>query len=363
MLPIYLYILIFVISFSVTMLTAPFAKKIAIKLGAIDMPKDRGLNKVPKPRMGGISIICGFFSSLIIAFFFEPALHTSQVIGLVIGAIIIITLGIFDDIKPVRAKIKFLVQILAAVIVMLSGTVISFYNIPFLGQISYLNYFATIIWIVGLTNAVNLIDGIDGLAAGVTSICSMALFLLCLLNGSTLAVIFTSALCGSSLGFLPRNFNPSEVIMGDTGSTFLGYVLAVSSIIGVFKGYALISVLIAVLIFAIPILDTSFAMLRRIYEGRPIMSPDRGHFHHRLVDHGFSHKATVIILYGITLLCCTVAISIAVHNLMSAIIVVSLGFVLFIMILSYSNRMQNKETDDAELKKLIDEADNKREDN
>lgn len=362
MLPIYLYILIFVISFSVSMLTAPFAKKMAIKLGAIDMPKDRGLNKVPKPRMGGISIICGFFASLTVAFIFEPALHTTQVIGLCAGAIIIIILGIFDDIKPVRAKLKFLVQIIAALIVVFSGTVISFYNIPLLGEITYLNYFATIIWIVGLTNAVNLIDGIDGLAAGVTAICSMALFLLCLLNGSTLAVIFTAALCGSSLGFIPRNFNPSEIIMGDTGSTFLGYVLAVSSIIGVFKGYALISVLIAVLIFALPILDTSFAMLRRIYEGRPIMSPDRGHFHHRLVDYGFSHKATVIILYGITLLCCTLAIAIAVHNIMSAVILVSLGFVLFIMVLSYSNRMHNKEAEDEKLKKLIDEVDNKRED-
>ncbi len=229
------------------MLTAPLTKKIAINLGAIDMPRDRGLNKIPKPRMGGISIICGFFTSLIFAFIFEPALRSTQVLGLIVGAIIIITLGIFDDISPVKAKIKFLVQLLAALIVVLSGTVISFYNLEFLDSITHFNYFITIIWIVGLTNAVNLIDGIDGLAAGVTSICSMALFLLCLLNGSSLAVIFTAGLCGASLGFLPRNFNPSEIIMGDTGSTFLGYVLAVSSIIGVFKGYALISVLIALL--------------------------------------------------------------------------------------------------------------------
>ncbi len=356
MLPLYIYILIFMISFTVSLLTAPLAKKIAIKLGAIDVPKERGLNKVPKPRMGGLSIICGFFTSLLFAIFFEPELHSRQFFGFVVGAIIIIIVGMFDDVKPLRAKVKFVIQIMVALIVMASGTVISFITIPFLNHIPYLNYIVTVVWIVGLINAVNLIDGIDGLAAGVTAISSSALFLLCLLSGSTLAVIFTAALAGSSLGFLPRNFSPSEVIMGDTGSTFLGYVLAVSSIIGVFKGYALISVLIAVLIFALPILDTSFAMLRRIYEGRSIMSADRGHFHHRLVDYGFSHKTTVIILYALTLLSCTVAVSIAVQNMISAIIIVSLGFVLLIMVLSYAGRMQRKDID-PEMQKIIEKAD------
>ncbi len=206
MLPLYIYILIFVISFSVSLVTAPLAKKIAIKLGAIDVPKERGLNKIPKPRMGGLSIICGFFVSLAFAFFFEQELHSTQFIGFVIGAILIIILGMFDDINPLRAKVKLVIQILVAIIVMMSGTVISFVTIPFLDQIPYLNYVVTLVWIIGLTNAVNLIDGIDGLAAGVTAICSIALFGLCLLSGSTLAVIFTAALAGSSLGFLPRNF-------------------------------------------------------------------------------------------------------------------------------------------------------------
>lgn len=350
--PFYLYILIFLISFIVSILTAPFAKKIAIKFNAIDIPRDRGLNQIPKPRMGGISIICGFFSALIFAFFFEPALHSTQVVGFIVGAIFIIILGMLDDINPIRAKIKFLVQIISALIVVLSGTVISFHSIPFLDHIPFFNYVVTIVWIVGITNAVNLIDGIDGLAAGVSSIVSFSLFILCMLSGSALAVIFTAALAGSSLGFLPRNFNPSEVIMGDTGSTFLGYVLSVSSIIGVFKGYAFISVIVGILIFALPILDTSFAMLRRLYQGRPIMSPDRGHFHHRLVDYGFSHKMTVLILYAVTLLSCTIAISIAVQNIISGLIIASLAFVLTVMIFSYANRISKAD----ENKELIEQA-------
>ncbi len=353
--PLYLYILLLLISFLVSLLTAPLAKKIAIKLNAIDVPKERGLNKVPKPRMGGLSIIAGFFSALIIAFFFVPQLHTQQVLGLGVGAVFIIVLGILDDINPIRAKLKFLVQILSALIVVLSGTVINFHSMPFLDSIPYFNYVVTVIWIVGLTNAVNLIDGIDGLAAGVAAICSLSLFVLCLINGSVLAVVFTAALAGSSLGFLPRNFSPSEVIMGDTGSTFLGYTLAVSSIIGVFKAYAFLSVLVAVLIFALPILDTSFAMLRRIYQGRPIMSPDRGHLHHRLVDYGFSHRITVVILYLLTLLCCTVALSIAIENLFSAIIFVCFGFVLFIMVISYANRVSKKDDPNATKTNAIEE--------
>ncbi len=357
----YVYILIFFISFVVSLLTAPFAKKVAIKFNAIDMPKNRGLNVIPKPRMGGISIILGFFAALFTAMLFEHNLRTLQVLGFILGSIIIIIVGMLDDIKPLRAKTKLAMQILSALIVVFTGTVISFHSIPFLDKIPYFNYFATIIWIIGLTNAVNLIDGIDGLAAGVSAICSSAIFILCFLSGSSLAVIFSAALAGSSLGFLPRNFNPSEVIMGDTGSTFLGYVLAVTSIIGVFKGYAFISVFIAILIFALPILDTSFAMLRRVYEGRPIMSPDRGHFHHRLVDYGFSHKVTVIILYLISLLCCTVAICIAVKNIISALVVVLFGFVLFIMIISYANRF-NKKQDEEEIEQIKKIAEEKLED-
>lgn len=335
----YLYVAIFLTAFIVCLLTTPLSKKIAIKLGAMDVPKARGLNKVPKPRMGGIAIVLGFFASLLVALPFVPELHTKQFIGFIVGAIIIIILGMADDINPIPAKKKFVVQILSALIVVFSGTVISFSGIKFIDHIPFLGEFATIIWIVGLTNAVNLIDGIDGLAAGVAGICSMCIFVLCVITGSPLAVVFTAGLAGASLGFLPRNFSPSELIMGDVGSTFLGYVLAVSSILGVFKGYAVMSILIAVLVLALPIFDTSFAMVRRMIDGRPIMSPDRGHLHHRLVDKGYSHKSTVIILYAISIVCGVVAISIAVNGIYSLIVVILFILLLFSIIHLYNKRL------------------------
>lgn len=148
----------------------------------------------------------------------------------------------------------------------------------------------TLVWIVGVTNAVNLIDGLDGLAAGVTGIAALSLMVLCIMTGTTTAVVLTAALAGACLGFLPRNFNPAEIFMGDTGSTFLGFVLAVTSILGVFKGYALLALVVSIFCIGLPIFDTIFAMLRRMAKHQPIMQADRGHLHHKLIDHGFSQK-------------------------------------------------------------------------
>lgn len=350
----YLYLAIFLSAFTASLIATPVAKKIAIKLGAIDVPKARGLNKVPKPRMGGLAIIFGFYVAIFIAFPFISELHTKQFLGFIIGSIFIIILGMLDDINPIRAKKKLLVQIFSALIVVYSGTVISFSNIPFLDNVPFLSEFTTVVWIVGLTNAVNLIDGIDGLAAGVSAICASCIFVLCVITGSTLAIVFSAALAGSALGFLPRNFSPSELIMGDTGSTFLGYVLAVTSIIGVFKGYALMSVIIAVFALALPILDTSFAMLRRFIQGKPIMSPDRGHLHHRLVDKGLSQKNTVLVLYALSFFCGIIAISIAVHQVSSLIIFTVGMVVLFSMIHVYNKRVDADNNNEDISEKSID---------
>ncbi len=153
---------------------------------------------------------------------------------------------------------------------------------------------------MGITNAVNLIDGLDGLAAGVSSIAAICLMVLSIHSGHPTAVFLTVILAGSCLGFLPYNFNPASIFMGDTGSTFLGYMLSVTSILGLLKGYTLGTVFIAVLILGLPIFDTTFAIVRRVLSGRPIMSPDRGHLHHRLVDKGYSHKHAVVTLYGVS---------------------------------------------------------------
>lgn len=337
-----LYIVAFATAFSISLITTPLAKNISIKVGAIDYPKKRGLHKEPIPRMGGIAIVLGFFISMIILLPFLQEFRNMQFLGFLIGASIIVILGMLDDVYNLSAKVKLSVQIVAALVVVYTGTRIDIVMWPFATHIDTFSVPFTVIWIIGVTNAVNLIDGVDGLAAGVSSICSIFLMILCILTGSHMAVIFTAALAGSCLGFLPRNFNPAEVYMGDTGATFLGYVLAVSSIMGVFKSYTLLAVLVAVLAMALPILDTAFAMIRRALNGKSIMTADRGHLHHRLIDGGYSQKQAVVILYVLSIITGSIAILITVRDIRATFIAIIFLIVLVLMIYVYTKRL-NKE--------------------
>ena len=214
-----------------------------------------------------------------------------------------------------------------------SGTRIQIVLWPVTAALQTFSIPITLIWIVGVTNAVNLIDGLDGLAAGVTGIAALSLMVLCIITGTTTAVVLTAALAGACLGFLPRNFNPAEIFMGDTGSTFLGFVLAVTSILGVFKGYALLALIVSILCVGLPIFDTIFAMLRRMAKHQPIMQADRGHLHHKLIDHGFSQKKAVLIMYAISLLLGLLAIFIAVKDsrifVVALLTVIGLGFIIY----------------------------------
>lgn len=338
-----LYLAAFSIAFIISMLTTPIAKKISYKIKAIDYPKSRGLNKEPMPRMGGLAIFFGFIITIFILSFFIKEFHTKQFYGFLIGGVIIVILGIFDDIYELGAKSKFIVQLLVAFIVVYSGIRIDVIMWPFW---QYLKPFApilTMLWIIGLINAVNLIDGVDGLAAGVSSIASLCLMVLCIISGSSLAVVLTAILAGSCLGFLPRNFSPAEIYMGDTGATFLGYVLAVTSCIGVYKSYAVLSIVISILAVALPILDTLFAMIRRALNRKPLMSADRGHLHHRLIDSGYSHKQAVIILYGLSLFSAIIAILIAIQDYKATIVVFIFFAILMIMMYVYRARMNKNE--------------------
>ena len=328
-----LYIAAFVCAFSICLLTTPFAKRMSIKLGAIDYPKKRGLHKEPIPRMGGLAIVLGFVITMLLLLPFIEEIRTLQFAGFIGGAFVIVLLGMVDDIYNLGAKIKFAVQLFAALIVVFTGTTIDLVTWPIPAYLDNFSIPFTIIWIIGVTNAVNIIDGVDGLAAGVSSICAATIMILCILTGSPLAVAFMAALAGSCLGFLPRNFNPAEIIMGDTGATFLGYVLAVSSILGVFKSYALLAVLIAILCLALPIMDTAFAMLRRLINRKPIMGADRGHLHHRLIDRGYNQKQTVLILYGISIISGMAAILIAVRNIYA--ITITMVFLMALMSILY----------------------------
>ena len=334
-----LYIMTFAASFGICLVLTPWARKVSIKLGAVDKPKPRGMHKKPIPRMGGIAIVLGFMITMAVAAIFMDEMRTLQFAGFAVGAGIIVGLGMLDDIYDLNAKLKLAVQIIAALVVVFTGTRIEFIGWPLQEVFTILSIPITIIWIVGIVNAVNFIDGVDGLAAGVSSIAALFLMILCIMTGSPLAVVFAATLAGSCLGFLPRNFSPADVIMGDTGATFLGYVLAVSSIIGVFKSYALLSVAIVGFAVALPILDTAFVMIRRVLSGKSPMAADRGHLHHKLIDAGLSAKQTVMALYIVSIIAGGVALIIALRDITALVIGLTLLFVTMSIIYVYRKRV------------------------
>ena len=232
---------------------------------------------------------------------------TRQLQGMLLGAVIIVVLGIFDDIYALRASFKFVVQIIAALVAVLyGGNVISVLSNPNIFSsnpwwvLGPLSIPVTVLWIVAITNAVNLIDGLDGLAVGVSTISSMTLLVIALTVADWEVAVLMGALAGACIGFMPYNLNPAKIFMGDTGSTFLGFVLAVVSIQGLFKFYTIISFAVPFLMLGLPIFDTAFAFIRRIAHGQNPMSPDRSHVHHRLIDMGFNQKQAVAVLYVIS---------------------------------------------------------------
>ena len=293
----------FLVAGVLSYLFTPYVKKFAQKVGAIDVPKDnRRMHKEPIPRLGGLGIFMAFLCSVLIFGRLDM-----QMLCVLFGALLIVVLGIFDDIMALGAKLKFVVQIVAAAIpVCIGGLRIDMFTN--LNPFSDSPYFhlgmlaipVTIIWIVGITNAVNLIDGLDGLAVGVSSIAAITMLAVALLTGEMGIAITMGALAGACVGFMPYNLNPAKIFMGDTGSTFLGYMLATASIMGLFKFYAVISFAVPFLILGLPIFDTANAIIRRVAAGRSPMSPDRGHVHHKLIDMGFNQKQAVAILYAIS---------------------------------------------------------------
>ena len=338
-----LYIAAFSTAFAISNVMTPVAKTISLKVGAIDYPKARGMHQKPMPRMGGIAIVAGFMLTLLLLYRFMEHNNPIQLIGFILGAAIIVILGMIDDCFNLRARVKFLIQMVAAAVVIATGTRINVVLWPFTAVLKTFSIPITLLWIVGVTNAVNLIDGLDGLAAGVSSIAALSIMVLCVLTGDELSVVLTATLAGSCLGVLPRNFNPAQIFMGDTGSTFLGFTLAVTSIMGVFKGYAFLALAVSMLCVGLPIFDTTFAMIRRAATGKPIMSPDRGHLHHRLIDRGLSQKQAVMVLYGISLLCGLLAIFIACKDEKILVIALLMVFVLSFVIYFFNHFKRNKE--------------------
>lgn len=325
----------FIVSFAFTFATTPLVRRFAFKIGAIDIPKDnRRMHKKPTPRIGGLAIIFGFTVATFC--FAQPS---RQLYGTLAGAAIIAVMGVIDDCKNLPAKLKFVIQIIAALVVVFAGDIKIdvFTNPNFLSDNPYwvlpewLSVTLTVIWIVFITNAVNFIDGLDGLAAGVSAIMSISLVFISIRVGEYSIAILGIALMGSCFGFLPFNFNPAKIFMGDTGSTFLGFMLATLSIQGVFKSYAVISFAVPLLILGLPLFDALFAMIRRILRGQSPMTADRGHLHHRLVDMGFSQKQTVFILYAISGVLGITAVLLAESGVLRALLLVICVLILLLI--------------------------------
>lgn len=307
----------FLLAFITSYVFTPYTVRLARKVKALDKPKDkRKVHKRVMPRLGGIAIVLGFLTSaiyLIITMIIERNLDIVsnnsyiQLIGFFIGIVVLEAFCYFDDTKGIKPIVKLLGQLLAAIIVVASGIVMDRIVIAsseaIISNEIFLKIFS-VFWIVVITNAINLIDGLDGLSTGVSLISAICLMLIFILNSSpVISIILATALAGSLLGFLPFNFNPARTFMGDTGSNFIGFTLAVISIMGVAKTYTAIIIVAPLLVLALPIFDTSFAIIRRLIREKSIKAifkADRGHLHHKLIDKGYSQKQAVFILYGIS---------------------------------------------------------------
>jgi len=283
--------------FICSILITPLVKKLAFRLGATDRPNKRKVHAKIMPRLGGLAIYISFMLGLLIM---NP--YSQYHYGIMAGGLVIVLTGILDDIFELSARIKLFSQIAAALLVVLWGGVhVDFINLPFGGMLEFgpFSIPITILWIVGVTNAINLIDGLDGLAAGVSSIALISISGMAIIMGDVYVMTIGFILLVSTLGFLMYNFYPAKIFMGDTGALFLGYMIAVLSLLG-FKNVTFISFIIPIIILGVPMTDTVFAIVRRLVKKTPLAAPDKSHLHHCFLNLGFTHRQTVLLIYAIS---------------------------------------------------------------
>ena len=307
----------FLLAFITAYVITPYTIRLAKKVGAVDIPNDRRVNKKPMSRLGGLAVIAGFLVSgiyLIVTMYIEKNINftadglSKKLLGFLLGIIVLGITCFIDDVKNIKPLAKLAGQTLAAILVVSSGVLIDNFTIPFKENSVMLNevfsYILTIGWIIGITNAINLIDGLDGLSSGITLIACISLLIIFSLNESPLiAIILITALAGAIVGFLPYNFNPAKTFIGDVGSNFMGFAIAVISILGVAKTYTAVVIIAPIMVLALPIFDTLWAIIRRIIKTKSIkgvFKADKGHLHHRLMARGYTQKQAVLILYGLT---------------------------------------------------------------
>lgn len=310
------YGVLFAVATVVTIALTPLARKLAIKLDAIDYPSARRVNMLPIPRMGGVAIFGGILAALAVAGFgvytfgwVDPFIDYNGIEvnywGVLLGTVLIFLVGAVDDVVDLNPKAKMLGQIVAACVVAGSGLLFSSIHNPFgegYIEFGWVAYPLTVFYLVAFANVINLIDGLDGLAAGITGISAITILLFAVLTGRFDAALFSVILVGVCAGFLKSNFFPASIFMGDSGALLLGFSLGVISLFAVARSALFVSLLVPILAAGVPILDTFFAIVRRKREHRPIDEADKGHIHHRLMRAGFSQRATVLIMWAWTAL-------------------------------------------------------------
>jgi UDP-GlcNAc:undecaprenyl-phosphate GlcNAc-1-phosphate transferase len=301
-------------------LLTPLVRILALRVGAVSVPGGRHVHRAAVPRFGGIAICIALIAPIVGLFSVESAVaaairtQSRQVLGLLVGASLMAIVGVIDDTRRMRALHKLCAQILAAIIAFGCGFRIEAVAVPAFGALP-MGTFAlpvTVLWIVGIVNAVNLIDGLDGLAAGVVFFAGLTNLVVAYLAGSTFVAVVMASLLGALFGFLFYNFNPAKIFMGDSGSYFIGYVLATTSLAGSLqKESTAVSLLVPMVALGVPITDTLFAIVRRFFEKRSIFSADRAHIHHRLLDLGITHRRAVMLIYGMSIVLTVAAIALA----------------------------------------------------
>ncbi len=350
-----LMVKILIMVFSIFLFVAfmvPFVKKIAEHVGAMDIPNERKVHTKPMPRLGGLAIYFGFLLGYML--FGEHSLIMNAIL---IGSFIIVLTGVIDDIKPLTAATKFIGQLAAALIVVCYGNLllkdVSAFGIYI--NFSWLSYPITVFFILGCINCMNLIDGLDGLAGGISAIYFLTIGIIAAIGGSTgLDFVLSFVMFGATLGFLVHNFYPASIFMGDSGSMFLGFIISVVALLG-FKNVTMTSLIIPLLVLAIPILDTLFAIIRRALKGQNIAKPDKFHIHHQLLNRNFSQRATVLIIYVVDLLFAFASIVYVLKDAMLGYIIYGILLVIVVAFVAKTNVVVDHE----DIKKKLSEIKHK----
>ncbi len=317
----------------------PIIKRIAFHVNALDIPNERKIHKKPMPRLGGLGIFAGFLLGYMLF-----GNHTYLMNSVLISSFVLLITGMIDDIKPLRARYKLIGQFIASLIVVVYGGLL-LRDVSFFGlyiNFGWFAYVVTVFFILGCINCMNFIDGLDGLAGGISAIFFLTIGIIGVIKGEfALATTLTLIMFGSTVGFLFHNFNPAKIFMGDSGSMFLGLMIAVITLLG-FKGTMMSAIIIPLFILVVPILDTTFAIIRRKLKGESISTPDKAHIHHQLLKKNYSQRKTVLTIYLITILFSIASVIYTLYSQLIGMIIYGLLMFIFIYLVLNTNVIFNK---------------------